>query len=197
LAVFTDANIPASDGSPRAAFQPEPSGRGLSAPFGWESGGKMGDRASIPQGWRITLFIATHLQEHLVALRDPLEALANWIRVVRPGGYLVISVPDGDPYERGTWPSTFNKDRKITFTVCKKSSWSLVSVNVFDLLAPFCDRVKPVSVIPTDHYQTPRFGSTPLSQCAIEFVLKKQIGGGKRNYTRSTVQNSAEYNPRE
>src|ERR1700722_7363002 len=46
LAVLTDANMPASDGSPRAERQPEPSKRLLPA-AGGESGCKMGDRASI------------------------------------------------------------------------------------------------------------------------------------------------------
>jgi SAM-dependent methyltransferase len=118
---------------------------------------------------------SSHCLEHV---RDPMEALGNWIRVVRPGGYLVISVPDEDLYEQGTWPSTFNTDHKMTFTLCKKSSWSPVSVNVFNLLAHFCDKAKPLSVITTDHayrYQLPRFDQTgtPLSECAIEFVLKK------------------------
>jgi hypothetical protein len=54
----------------------------------------------------------------------------------------------------------------------------MVSVNVFNLLAHFCDRVKPLSVITTDHafrYQLPRFDQTgtPLTECAIEFILKK------------------------
>jgi ubiquinone/menaquinone biosynthesis C-methylase UbiE len=80
---------------------------------------------------------SSHCLEHV---RDPVEALGNWIRVVRPGGHLVI-------YEQGVWPSTFNTDHKMTFTLCKKSSWSPVSVNVFNLLAHFCDKVKPLSVI--------------------------------------------------
>src|ERR1700733_11211868 len=48
LAVLTDANMPASDGSPRAERQPEPSKR-LSPAADGESGCKMGDRASIPR----------------------------------------------------------------------------------------------------------------------------------------------------
>jgi SAM-dependent methyltransferase len=130
--------------------------------------------ANVDDGSFDFLF-SSHCLEHV---RDPVEALGNWIRVVRPGGHLVISVPDEDLYEQGTWPSTFNSDHKMTFTVCKKSSWSPVSVNVFSLLAPFCDKVKPLSVITTDHayrYRLPRFDQTgtPLSECAIEFVLKK------------------------
>ena len=118
---------------------------------------------------------SSHCLEHT---RDAEEALANWIRTVRPGGHLIISVPDEDLYEQGTWPSTFNADHKITFTICKKASWSPVSVNVFDLISKFCDRVKPLSVTTIDHayrFRLPRFDQTltPLSECAIEFVLKK------------------------
>jgi len=118
---------------------------------------------------------SSHCLEHV---RDPVEALANWIRVVKPGGHLVISVPDEDLYEQGVWPSTFNTDHKLTFTLCKKTSWSPVSVNVFGLLSQFADKVKPLSVITTDHsyrYRLSRFDQTqtPLSECAIEFVLKK------------------------
>jgi SAM-dependent methyltransferase len=118
---------------------------------------------------------SSHCLEHV---RDPVEALGNWIRVIKPGGHLVISVPDEDLYEQGVWPSTFNTDHKLTFTLCKAKSWSPVSVNVFALLAHFCDQVKPLSVITTDHayrHRMPRFDqtATPLSECAIEFVLKK------------------------
>jgi SAM-dependent methyltransferase len=118
---------------------------------------------------------SSHCLEHM---RDPVESLHNWIRVVRPGGHLVISVPDEDLYEQKVWPSTFNTDHKMTFTLCKKTSWSPVSVNVFNLLAHFCDKVKPISVITTDHayrYGFPRFDHTrtPLTESAIEFVLKK------------------------
>jgi SAM-dependent methyltransferase len=118
---------------------------------------------------------SSHCLEHV---RDPVEALGNWIRVIKPGGHLVIAVPDEDLYEQGVWPSTFNTDHKLTFTLCKAKSWSPVSVNVFALLAHFCDLVKPLSAITTDHayrHRMPRFDQTgtPLSECAIEFVLKK------------------------
>src|SRR6185312_3014562 len=60
---------------------------------------------------------------------------------IKRGGHLVISVPDEDLYEQGVWPSTFNTDHKITFTLSKKTSWSPVSVNVFSLLSQFSDQV--------------------------------------------------------
>lgn len=118
---------------------------------------------------------SSHCLEHM---RDATEALENWIRVVRRGGHLIISVPDEDLYEQGVWPSTFNADHKITFTICKKTSWSPVSVNLCDLIAKFSDRVKPLCIATIDHayrYRVPRFdqSTTPLSECAIEFILKK------------------------
>jgi SAM-dependent methyltransferase len=118
---------------------------------------------------------SSHCLEHV---SDPVATLANWIRVVRRGGHLVISVTNEDLYDQGSGPSTFNSDHKTTFTICKKSSWSPVSVSVFSLVAQFCDKVKPLSIMTTDHayrHQDPRFDrtSTPLSECAIEFILQK------------------------
>jgi SAM-dependent methyltransferase len=119
---------------------------------------------------------SSHCLEHV---RDPVEALSNWIRVVRRGGHLIVAVPDEDLYEQGVWPSTFNTDHKMTFTICKKTSWSPASVNLFDLIAKFSQLVKPLSINTIDHayrFNLPgRFDQTgtPLSECAIEFILKK------------------------
>jgi len=118
---------------------------------------------------------SSHCLEHLY---DPVEAMRNWIRVVRSDGHLVICVPDEDLYEQGVWPSTFNPDHKTSFTLCKAASWSPVSVNVFDLIAKFCHLVRPLSVATVDHayrYNLPRFDqtSTPLCESAIEIILKK------------------------
>ena len=118
---------------------------------------------------------SSHCLEHLY---DPAEALNNWIRVVRSGGHLVICVPDEDLYEQGVWPSNFNPDHKISFTLCKATSWSPVSVNVFSLISKFCHLVRPVSVATIDHayrYNLPRFDQTctPLCESAIEIILKK------------------------
>lgn len=56
---------------------------------------------------------SSHNLEHM---RDPAEALANWWRVVRPGGFLIFTVPHRDLYEkRTTLPSRFNKDHKHYF----------------------------------------------------------------------------------
>ncbi|MFY9317698.1 MAG: methyltransferase domain-containing protein, partial [Burkholderiales bacterium] len=120
---------------------------------------------------------SSHCLEHV---RDPREALANWIRVVKPSGHLVINIPDEDLYEQGVWPSRFNTDHKVTFTLLKRRSWSPVSINVIELVAEFSDRVAPLSVQLIDHGY--RYGlqgqsvdqtRTPLAEAAIEIVLRK------------------------
>ncbi|MFO1282431.1 MAG: class I SAM-dependent methyltransferase [Burkholderiales bacterium] len=119
---------------------------------------------------------SSHCLEHM---RDPREALDHWIRVVKPGGHLVIVVPDEDLYEQGVFPSTFNADHKWTFTIAKFASWSAKSVNIVDLLGGVSDRVQPVKVELLDaayrFVGVPRFDQTltAVAECAIELVLRK------------------------
>jgi SAM-dependent methyltransferase len=68
-------------------------------------------------------------------LGDPWCAVARWWEVLRPGGRLLIVVPDEDLYEQGFWPSRFNGDHRWTFTIHKSVSWSPVSINLTELLA--------------------------------------------------------------
>nr|QQZ49923.1 class I SAM-dependent methyltransferase [Phenylobacterium glaciei] len=75
---------------------------------------------------------SSHCLEHLV---DPKEGLASWFRVLKPGGFLVVTVPDEDLYEQGVFASTHNLDHKWTFTVLKARSWSERSVNLVELLS--------------------------------------------------------------
>jgi SAM-dependent methyltransferase len=73
---------------------------------------------------------SSHCLEHM---RDPEHALKEWWQLVKPGGVMLIVVPDEDLYEQGYWPSLFNPDHKFTFTLAKQSSWSPVSRNLLDL----------------------------------------------------------------
>jgi SAM-dependent methyltransferase len=121
---------------------------------------------------------SSHCLEHL---RDPREALENWIRVTRPSGYLVISIPDEDLYEQGNWPSIFNNDHKMTFTMYKEKSWSPVSHNVFDLISGLKNKVECLSLQLIDEgYRYNLKGNgfdqsgCPLGESSIEFILRKK-----------------------
>ena len=60
---------------------------------------------------------SSHTIEHLP---DPSEAIRNWFRVVKPGGYLIIYLPHRDLYEKKkTLPSRFNPNHLHFFLIDK------------------------------------------------------------------------------
>lgn len=131
--------------------------------------------AGVPDG-HFDFLHSSHCLEHL---HDPREGLANWLRVVKPGGFVVVIVPDEDMYEQGVFPSTFNRDHKWTFTAFKTSSWSNRSLNVLELLQSLggAADVERVEVLNASYrYDLPRYDQTltPIGECGIEFVIRKR-----------------------
>lgn len=118
---------------------------------------------------------SSHCLEHMV---DPRVALANWIRVTRPGGHLVITVPDEDMYERGEWPSRRNSDHKWSFTAFKAESWAPKSVNLLDLAREFAGEVEVERLNVLRDFFRPEVGGDqtigPVAECAIELVLRRR-----------------------
>jgi SAM-dependent methyltransferase len=136
---------------------------------------------------------SSHCLEHLV---DPLEGLSNWLRVIKEGGHLIVTVPDEDMYEQGVFPSSFNRDHKWTFTVFKTKSWSHQSINFLEMvqkLGPSAEVVKIEQLSENYRLGLPRFDQTltPVAECGIELIIRKRTHleietGGK--WTRSTQQ---------
>ncbi|WP_296695392.1 methyltransferase domain-containing protein [Rhodoferax sp.] len=75
---------------------------------------------------------SSHCLEHMF---KPQDALREWWALVKPGGYLLLTVPDEDLYEQGFFPSRFNSDHKATFRFRKTDSWSPVSHDVESMVA--------------------------------------------------------------
>jgi len=131
---------------------------------------------------------SSHCLEHL---RDPAVSLRNWIRICKPGGYLIISVPDEDLYEQQVWPSSFNPDHKWTFTIAKAKSWSPRSVSLFSLIGSFLDEVEVIKMELLDagfNRDLPRQDQTRgmFAESGIEFILRKRLGGEAAIGTPST-----------
>ena len=119
---------------------------------------------------------SSHCLEHL---EDPKAGLSNWFRVVKPGGHLIITVPDEDMYEQGIFPSTFNGDHKWTFTILKTMSWSSRSLNLTELvtgLGATAEILKLQKLDDSFRYSMPRFDQTmtPVGECGIELILRKR-----------------------
>jgi SAM-dependent methyltransferase len=120
---------------------------------------------------------SSHCLEHLV---DPREGLKHWFRVVKPGGHLIVMVPDEDLFEQGVFPSTYNQDHKWTFTIHKQRSWSPKSLNLLTLLLDLGEHAEILKVEllnATYRYKLPRFDQTrsPVGECGIEAVIRKRL----------------------
>jgi ubiquinone/menaquinone biosynthesis C-methylase UbiE len=122
---------------------------------------------------------ASHCLEHMV---DVQEALRNWIRILKPGGYIIITVPDEDMYEQGYWPSQYNFDHKHTFTIHKKQSWSPVSINILEMLIIFSDLLKIEKIERITEFYRQSLSShkfdqtaTLVAECCIELICQKKV----------------------
>jgi len=129
----------------------------------------------VPDGCYDFVF-SSHCLEHL---RDPATGLGNWFRVLKPNGYLILTVPDEDLYEQGVFPSTFNRDHKWTFTIHKPASWSDRSLNIVDLLTGLGEAaaIEKIELLNINYrYSLPRYDQTltPVSECGIEAIVRKR-----------------------
>jgi len=119
---------------------------------------------------------SSHCLEHL---SDPRQGLQRWFEVLKPGGHLIVTVPDEDLYEQGKFPSTFNADHRWTFTIYKASSWSPKSLNALDLLIGLGDtaEIRKIELLnATYRYSLPRYDQTltPIGESGIEMILRKR-----------------------
>jgi len=121
---------------------------------------------------------SSHCLEHM---RHVPEALANWIRVLKPGGYLYIVVPDYILYEKLVWPSRFNSDHKQSFSFLVQRA-SVVRDNHFHIDQ---DLLPLLSQLGIDHVRTPE---DLLKKYGGDY--EKAIAASKR--TNSTVNRAIE-----
>ncbi len=124
---------------------------------------------------------SSHCLEHMNNAKNALE---NWVRILKPGGYLICIVPDEDLYEQGVFPSTFNDDHKHTFTIYKKKSWTKYSISIVNLLSELKQEIeiKKIELLDAtyrydlnNHFNQKRYDQTltPIGEASIEFIIKK------------------------
>lgn len=146
-----------------------------------------GDANHITKFREIESYDAVHSSHCLEHMFDPRHALNEWWLLVKPGGYLVLVVPDEDLYEQGFWPSRFNGDHKNTFRLSKNTSWSPVSFNVEELVRNL-PNVRIISSEIQDHLYDyrlqstypPEYQSIPILWRVIKKIIKKLPFVGKK-----------------
>ena len=82
-----------------------------------------------------------HSSQCLEHMHNPYEAIIEWIKIVKSGGHLIVSIPDWDLYEGKNWPSKYNPDHKSTWSFTHETSPAKYHVNIYkflDYLKPHC-----------------------------------------------------------
>ena len=117
---------------------------------------------------------SSHCLEHMV---DPYIALTNWIRVVKPGGYVIVTIPEQELYEHGNWPSRFNGDHKWNFTIGHTKYPNIEKhVNVLHLIQGMVGvRLLHLELIDDFYDKDDTSDQTRkiTTECSIEFILQK------------------------
>lgn len=107
-------------------------------------------------------------------LPDPGAALLNWIRVVKPGGFVFFTVPDEDLYEQGHWPSRFNHRHLWSFTT-KTGSSMPKSICLPTWLGKFPADILSIEVVDTnyDHSLVDVDQTLKAAEAFIEVILRR------------------------
>ena len=116
---------------------------------------------------------SSHCLEHMEHVPD---ALSQWWSLVKPGGHMIIVVPDEDLDEQGTWPSLFNADHKATFRLDKQQSWSPVSYDLGALVFALPDAEIVDATLQDsgyDRHLSPH-RITPLGRLQYQFGERRQ-----------------------
>jgi len=120
-----------------------------------------------------------HASHVLAGQQNPHKALARWLELVKPGGHVIVTVPDEDLYGKGVWPNRFNSAHKASFTIHKAEKMLPRSVNVLDMVQAMsvvadCERIALVR----DHFDAARRDADQTAdshaECVIEIVLRKR-----------------------
>jgi SAM-dependent methyltransferase len=94
-----------------------------------------GDANVITHYRQVGTYDVVHSSHCLEHMHNPASALLEWWSLLKPGGYLIVVVPEEDLYEQGIWPSIFNTDHKSSFRLDKPSSWSPASFDIRELMS--------------------------------------------------------------
>ena len=117
-----------------------------------------------------------HSSHNLEHLKNPRVALVNWLRAIKPGGFIVCTVPDELLYEQGKWPSRWNEDHRASFTL-RSMPIIPTSINLAHLLWKMQVDVEHVELL-TEGWDFAKLGQDQtmlgiVAECSIEFVARK------------------------
>lgn len=141
-----------------------------------------GDANVIHEYFPENHFNYVHASQCLEHMHDPNQAIRNWVKIVKPSGHLIITIPDWDLYEGRTFPSRWNPDHKASFSMSSKESSAPIHIYIPHFLKSLEDVAKTVlyRLVDTNYnYDTGTSVDQTYDESAgveafIEIVLQKK-----------------------
>lgn len=81
-----------------------------------------GDANFLDKHFEKATFDYVHGSQVMEHLHDPDDAMLRWSKLVKSGGHIIITVPSWELYEGKVWPSRYNPDHKVTWSMKAKES---------------------------------------------------------------------------
>jgi SAM-dependent methyltransferase len=128
----------------------------------------------VPDETFMTVY-SSHILEHLA---DPVTAIRNWWRILKPGGHLIIVVPHRDLYEgKKELPSRWNHEHKW-FWLPQFSDGTPGTRGLEDTIAEALDPFENWEDIPTPTVQNDGWSMQPglhaVGEYSIEAIIRKE-----------------------
>ena len=121
-----------------------------------------------------------HGSQVLEHAHDPAVMLRSWLSMLKPGGYIVATVPDWTLYEKRIWPSRWNAGHRSTWSFnTDGNSPAPIHCSLPHWFGRFECEVVLCKLISTNYdYNAPptldqTFDANAGVECSIEFVLRK------------------------
>jgi len=130
----------------------------------------------------ISFFDFIHASQVLEHMHDPAAALRDWLTVVKPGGYIIVTVPDWVAYEGMVWPSRWNSDHKSTWSMIYRGSTAPQHIYIPEFLSGLAAAasVELARFVDTNYDYTvgttrdQTLASEDRVECWNEFVLRRR-----------------------
>ncbi|MBN1788496.1 MAG: class I SAM-dependent methyltransferase [Sedimentisphaerales bacterium] len=139
---------------------------------GWDIEDGDGQKLETITDEEFDFVYSSHLLEHMNSAE---EALKNWWRVLKPGGYLILYLPERELYERRkALPSRWNPEHKRFFLLDKDDPPDTVGIIP---LASRClsDYEIMEAKVCDDGHKIPAEDLQSQGEYSIEIVLKKKV----------------------
>lgn len=100
---------------------------------------EQGDANRLSSYFPAETFDCIHGSHVLQLMENPESALRDWFALLKPGGWMVQTVPDWGAYERFRWPSSLNPGHKSSWSMVYRGSLAPIHVFIPEFLQRFAD----------------------------------------------------------